>query len=105
METGKELPPQIKNKRNLETGAKVSLIVILFSVVRQLAGVFQTRYQLVSPLIPESYIWQITKQSIFIALISVLVSIVGLIFYFYRRYLWVIILIILTLLTERFIYI
>jgi hypothetical protein len=105
METGKELPEPVREKRNMETGAKVSLVVLLFSVVSQLFSVYETRYVVVSPLIPESYIWQINKQFIFIAFISALTSIVGLAFYFFKKYLWVIILVVLTLAIERFIYI
>ncbi len=56
MDTGKELPQPIRKKRDLERGARVSLVVLLFSIAGQLISVFQTRYQLVSPLIPESTI-------------------------------------------------
>ena len=105
MDTEKELTQTSRKKRNLKVAAKISLVVLLLSVVGQLISVYQTRYQLVSPIIPESTIWEITKQFIFIALVSALSSIVGLILYFYEKYLWVIILVGLTLISERFIYI
>jgi hypothetical protein len=104
METEIELPQPVKN-RNLDTGAKASLILLMFSVVVQLIAVYQTKYQLESPLIPESFIWKINNRFILIAFISALASLVALIFYFYKKYLWVIILAVLTLISERFIYI
>src|SRR4249919_3252639 len=101
METGKELPRPVRIKRNLKTAAKISLVVLSLSAVRQIISVFQIRYQLVSPLIPESSIWEISKQFLFTGLISVICGIVGLIFYFFEKYLWIIILVALTLISER----
>jgi hypothetical protein len=101
----KKLSQPIKKTRNLKTAAEISLVVLLLSIVGQLIAVYQTRYQLVSPLIPESAIWEICKQFIFTALISAIVSIIGLIFYFFEKYLWIIILVALTLVSERYIYI
>lgn len=90
---------------NLKKGAKVALVILLFNVVGQLATVYQTRYQLVSPLIPESTIWEINKQFIFHAIVSATASIFGLILYFFDKYLLVIILVSLVLLAGRFIYV
>ena len=105
METEKAVTKAITRKNNLKKGAKVSLIILLLYVVRQLASVYQTRYQLVNVLIPESTIWEIDKQLIFTAFISTTVTIVGLILYFFEKYLFVIILVVLTFLANRFIYI
>lgn len=105
MDTVQELTQTSRKKKNLKVAAKISLVVLLLSIVGQLISVYQTRYQLVSPLIPESTIWEITKQFIFIALVSAVCNIVGLILYFYEKYLWLIILVGLTLISERFIYI
>jgi hypothetical protein len=91
-------------KDNFKKGAKISLIVLLLYVVRQLISAYQTKYQLTSPFVPESTIWQITKQFIFTALVSAVISIVGLLLYFFEKYLWTIILVVLTLIAERFIY-
>jgi hypothetical protein len=91
-------------KDNFKKGAKISLIVLLLYVVRQLISAYQTKYQLTSPFVPESTIWQITKQFIFTALVSTIISIVGLLLYFFEKYLWTIILVVLTLIAERFIY-
>ncbi len=105
MDTERELTKPGKPKNNLQVAAKISLAVLLFSVAGHLVAVFQTRYQLVSPLIPESTIWEITKQFIFFALVYSVSSIVGLVFYFYKKYLWVIILAVLTIIIGRFIYV
>ena len=105
MDTLQELAQTSRKKKNIKVAAKLSLVVLLLSVVGQLISVYQIRYQLVSPLIPESTIWEITKQFIFIALVSAVCSIVGLILYFYEKYLWLIILVGLILISERFIYI
>ena len=105
MDTEKKLTQTSRTKINLKIAAKISLVILLLSVVGQLFSVYQTRHQLVSPVIPGSTIWEITKQFIFIALVSAVSSIVGLILYFYEKYLWIIILAGLTLISERFIYI
>jgi hypothetical protein len=105
METGKVLSQSINRKQNLKNGAIVSLIILLFSIVQQVILIIQTRFQLVSPLIPERIIWDICKQFIFSAVTSALSAFVGLIFYYFKKYLWVIVLVILTLLGEQFIHI
>ena len=89
----------------IKNWAKVSLIILLLYVVRQLTSVYQTRYQLISPLIPESTIWEINKQFVFTALVSTIAALIGLILYFFEKHLWVIILTVLTLVADRFIYI
>jgi len=105
METGPQVRKASKRKENLKKGAKVSLTILLLYIVGQLVSIYQTRYQLVSPLIPESIIWEINKQFVFTALISSIVTIVGLILYFFDKYLLVIILVVLTLIANRFIYV
>lgn len=93
------------NKQNqLKKGAKVSLLILLFSIVAQFISIYQTSYQLVSPLIPQSTIWEISKQFIFTAFVLTISCIIGLVLYFYNKYLWVIILIVLTLIASRFVY-
>ena len=76
------------HKQNqLKKGAKVSLIILLFSIVGQFISIYQTGYQLVSPLIPQNTIWEISKQFVFTAFVLTLSCIVGLIFYFYDKFL------------------
>ena len=94
-----------ERKINLKKGAKVSLVLLLVYVLAQLLAVYQTRQQLVSPLIPESTIWQINKQFIFTATVSVMVSLVALVLYFFDKYLLVIMLVGVALIVNRFIYV
>lgn len=100
-------PEEINARRNsiLRIVAIVSLISLSLYIVGQLVAVFQTRYQLVSPLIPESSIWEINKQFVFTALVSAIVNVIGLVLYFFKQYLLAIILVVLTLIVNRFIYI
>jgi len=105
METEQQRIKASKRKDNVKKGAKISLTVLLLYVVGQLAAVFQTKTQLVSPIIPESVIWEINKQFIFTAFVSAIISVVGLILYFFDKYLLVIVIVVLTLIANRFIYI
>jgi hypothetical protein len=105
METEQQITKEHKTKNYLKIGAKVALVILLFNVVGQLVAVYQTRYQLVSPLIPESTIWEINKQFIFHAIVSASVSMVGLLLYFFDKYLLVIILVAIVLIANRFIYV
>ena len=92
-------------ERNLKIGAKVSLTILLLYVIVQLAQIYQTRHQLASPLIPESTLWAINKQFVFHAIISALVSVVGLILYFFDKHALTIVLVVLTLIANRYIYV
>ena len=105
METEQQIIKACKRNDNLKKGAKVALVVLLLNVVGQLVSVYQTRYQLISPLIPESTIWEINKQFIFHAIVSAIASIVGLLLYFFDKYLLVIIFIVFVLIADRFIYV
>ena len=83
---------ETKQQNKLKLGAKISLVVVLLTIVEQLATFYHTENQLISPLIPESTILIIVRPFIFMAFISTLVSIVGLILHFYQKNLLVIIL-------------
>lgn len=105
METEGQIIKTHERKFSLKTGAKIALTILLLNIVGQLAAVYQTRNQLVSPLIPESTIWDMTRQFIFHALVSAIASSAGLLLYFFEKYLLVIILVGLILIADRFIYI
>jgi hypothetical protein len=92
-------------KDSLKKGAGVLLIILSLFIVVQLATTFQTSYQLVSPVIPRSVIWDINKQFVFVALVSAIANVIGLILYLFQKYLMVIILVSLTLIASRYIYI
>jgi hypothetical protein len=94
-----------RNQKHLKTGAKIALVILLLNVVGQLSAVYQTRHQLVTPLIPESLIWEISKQFIFHAIVSACASVIGLLLYFFEKYLFVIVLVGLIFIAGRFIYV
>jgi hypothetical protein len=94
-----------KTQKNIKTSAKISLLILLLSITGQFISIYQTNYQLASPIIPKSTVWEISKQFIFIAFILTVSSIIALVFYFYEKYVAVIILAALTLIASRFIYI
>jgi hypothetical protein len=76
--------------RNLKAGAKISLIVLLISIVLQLLSFFQTTYVLTSPIISEKVILDIVEPFILNALISTIICIIALIFFYYSKYLFTI---------------
>lgn len=88
----------------LKRGAKIALVVIMLNVIAQLAAVFQTRYQLTSPIIPEQLFWEISKQFVLKAIVSAAVCVVALVLYFFQKYLFIIILGVLMFIVQRFIY-
>ena len=97
---------QIDRKtKGLKIGAKISLITLVLYIIAQLASTFQTEYQLVSPIIPRSLIWEINKQFVFIALVTSIASLGAMVLYFFERYLMVIILAVLVLIIGKYIHI
>lgn len=95
----------IDSKQNqLKKGAKVSLVILLCSIVGQFISIYQTSHQLVTPLISENTIWEVSKQFVFTAFVFTLTCLVALILYFFDKFLWVIILVVLTLITSRFLF-
>jgi hypothetical protein len=94
-----------KTQKNIKTGAKISFLILLLSIAGQFISIYQTNYQLISPIIPKSTIWEISKQFIFITFVLTVSSIIALVLYFYEKYLMVIILVVLILIASRFIYI
>lgn len=73
---------------NLDTKswAKILLVVAMLNIARLIAVFFQTRFLLVSPLIPGSTITEVAAPILFKALIATLAVAVAMVFYFYSRY-------------------
>jgi hypothetical protein len=86
---------------SLKTGAKASLLVLQISTVLQLMAFFQTKYTLDSPIIPQHITMEVATPFILNALIAGLFSIAALIFYFYSKFTFVIILCILPLVWQQ----
>ena len=98
--SGKSLRQKIYHKR----ASKISLLALLLATIVQFVSVYQTERNLVSPLIPTTLVWDINRQYIFMAFLFTVSSFVGLILYFYDRYLWVIVWVLLILIASRYIY-
>lgn len=77
-----------KHKLNSKTWAKIALVILLLSIAGENYAYFQTKRQLVSPLIPQSTILTVSEPFIFFALCSSLLSIAALLFYFFAKY-WI----------------
>jgi hypothetical protein len=90
---------------NLKMGARVTLVVLLLSFVRHLVAFFEIRYQLMSPLIPDRTIWEISKQFLFHAIVFALAALAGLVLYYFDKYLLIIILAILIFIANAYIYV
>jgi hypothetical protein len=90
------------HQNKLRLWARISLVVLLLSIVKQFIGILQIQYQLTSPFIPESGILSIVRLFLIVGLITTLVSIAGLLFYFLEKYKWVIILAALALIGTYF---
>ena len=86
------------------TAAKVLLIILLVSIAFQIGAFYQTKYQLTSPLIPESTVLHIAQPFLFTALISVACCIAALLFFFYSRYVVTIVICGVALLWQQFFY-
>jgi len=94
-----------KTQINLKTAAKISLLILLLSIVKQFISIYQTSSQLVSPIIPKIMVWEISKQFILVAFVLTVSSVIGLVLYFYDKYLLILILAVLTLIASRYVYI
>jgi hypothetical protein len=105
MEINQKLRIGTVKKDNLKKVAGILLVILSIFIVVQLATTFQTSYQLVSPVIPRSAVWDINEQFVFVALVLAIANVIGLILYFFEKYLMVIILVSLTLIASRYIYI
>lgn len=95
---------EISTPKNLKKGAKAALIILSLSILRQLVFVYEIKYALTSPLVPESAIWEICKEYIFKASFLTVSCIAAIILYFYDKYVSIIILTVLALVVIRLIY-
>lgn len=81
----------VNKNTNLKKTAKIFLLFLLFAIILQIVYVLQTFFQLVSPLIERSIIWEICKLHFFKAFLFTIFGIPCLVFYFYEKYLAVVI--------------
>ena len=93
-----------KQQNKQKSVAKICLIVLLLFDVWQFVLIYKTNSRLTSPIIPRETIWIISKDFVFIAFVFTVASLIGLLLYFFNKYLWVIIFVVLVLVASRFIY-
>ena len=95
------------NNANLKwlMAAKLALIVLNIFVLLQFVSMYQTEYQLVSPLVPRDIIWEINRNYAFMAFCLVVVNIIALLLFYWRKYIAVVILIAVAILASGYIYI
>ena len=74
------------DKKNLKLAARICFVVAFLSTMRFYLGYFQTKYQLVSPLIPKTVIDQLTDPFLGIALISSVVILASALTLFKRKF-------------------
>lgn len=90
------------HQNKLRLWARISLVLLLLSIVRQFILIFQTQYQLNSPFIPQSEVLVIIKPWLYVGFITTLLSIVALLLYFFEKYSWVMVLSALALIGPHF---
>lgn len=84
-------------KQPLRNVAKAALIILLLYVFAQFLAIYQTLYLLRSPLVPGYQIWEINKQFVYKAFIGTSASLIAVVLYFYKQYMIIVILVILSL--------
>lgn len=84
--------------------SKVALVVLNFFLLLQFVNMYQTAYQLVTPLIPKSIIWEINRQYAFVAFVLTGVNIISLLLFFWKKHIAVVIVVAIALIASRYIY-
>jgi hypothetical protein len=72
--------------------AMLSMVVLSVLIGGDLLSIYQTHYQLASPFIPDSVIAQITGPMVSVTIVSSFCCVAGWILFFFKRYVWVIVL-------------
>jgi hypothetical protein len=93
------------NDKALNRQAKASrvlLIIVLCSIGFNTGKFYQTQYILTNPLIPAEATLQIAKPYLWVSFVSVIASILALLFYFYAKYLITIIICALILVWQQY---
>ena len=93
----------INGKNSPRAGANIAMVILLLHIFSQLFSLIQAQ-DIVNPLIPASIMLEMNKQFIFHILVASGISIISLFFYFFRKYLIIMILILLTFIVDRYIY-
>jgi hypothetical protein len=87
-----------------QLASKVALVVLNFFLLMQFVSMYQTEYQLVTPLVPKNVLWEINRQYAFVAFVLTGVNIVSLLLFFWKKHMAVVIVIAIALAASRYIY-
>ena len=91
-----------KATRRLKTCAIVCLGLLGLFIISQLLSSYQTRQELVSPLIPHAVVRQINQQYLLHAVVSSIMLLIALGIYLLKRYWWAILLVAITLVGNQY---
>src|ERR1700712_3430601 len=105
MDTFKKINIFLKQQERHKLLAQISLIVLLFATLLQFVYIRQNSYSLDSIIIPKTIIWEVNKQHILFAFILTVGNLAGLMSYFFKRYLWTVAVILISLVAIRYVYI
>ena len=88
--------------RRLKTCAIVCLGMLALFIIGQLLNSYQTRRELVSPLIPGAVVRQIGEQFLLHAVVSSIMLLIAVGIYLLKRYWWAILLVAITLVGNQY---
>jgi len=98
-----QTPTQRTAQRRLNVCALVCLGLLALFILSQFLRIYQTRRELVSPLVPEIVIRQLNEQYLFHAIVSSIMLLIAVGVYLLKRYWWAILLVAFTLVGDRYI--
>ena len=95
---------EIKAKaiHKLKICAIVCLGLLMLLIISQLVSIYQTRRELVSPLIPDAVVRQLNQQYVVHAVVSSIMLLFAIGIYLLKRYWWTILLVAFTLVANQF---
>lgn len=87
----------MKNSIQMEDEVKKSIIVarvliglLLFASLLNIVSWYQTKMQIVSDLIPESVIYEVSKPYRNMGLFLAMILVISIVIYFFKKYWWVV---------------
>lgn len=102
-----DLFPKIKFPRSddgLKKSAALAMVLLSIYTIGQFVSIYQTRHQLVSPVILENIVWEISRPFFHTVFVLSIVNLVLFILFFFKRYILVVVLAVLSVvLTKLFV--
>jgi hypothetical protein len=89
--------------RRLKICAIVCLCLLGLFIIGQILNIYQTRRELVSPLIPDILVRQINQQYVLHAVVSSIMLLISVTIYLLKRYWWTILLVAITLVGNQYV--